>query len=135
MDRLYPLSVDTPAGTTPLLPQSTTWRLEDAKLVSVTFVIPDGHSGLTGIRLLQAGQQIVPYSNDDWFVSNDEIIDVPVNMEMTTSGLTVQTYNTDVFTHRHWLRALITDLQAAGSALAAPIPVIASDILSGTMGL
>lgn len=135
MDRLYQLTVSTPANTAILTPQSTVWRLEDAKLVSVTFLIPDGHSGLTGVRLLQAGQEIVPYSNNDWLVSNNEKIEVSVNAEMTRTGLVVQTYNTDFFPHKHYLRALITDLQASGASAGNALTATPVETLSGPLGL
>lgn len=135
MDRLYQLTVSTPANTAIIAPQSTTWRLEDAKLISVTIIVPDGHAGLTGIRLLQAGQEIAPYSNNDWFVSNNEKIDISINEEMTATGLVVQTYNTDFFPHKFWLRALIQDLTASGAAVGAALTATPADILSGPLGI
>jgi hypothetical protein len=131
MDRLYQATILTPPGTTAALPLTSNLPLEDAELVSVTILIPDGHAGLTGIRILQAGKEIVPWSNDDWLISNDEIVTVPIGNQITAVGLQIQTYNTDAFPHKHWVRALINDLNTSAAQTAAATPFIPSAVLSG----
>lgn len=108
-DRFYVNSVTTPANTAVAFPLSTKWALEDAYITIVSIVVPDGHNGLTGIRLLQANQEIIPWSNNAWLIANDEKIDIPYNGEITISGLVIQTYNTDAFDHTHNLRVVVTD--------------------------
>lgn len=130
MDRLYQITVTTPAGTTPDSPQTDVWTLEDSILESLTILIPDGHSGLTGIRIAQAQQEIVPWGNDDWLVSNNEIINVSVNEQITKTGLDIITYNQDVFDHKFWIRAVIQNLGTQSSTSAAPLQPIALDLLS-----
>jgi len=119
MNRLFPFTVLTPAGTTQGAPLSTPLPLEDAQLCKVTVIVPDGHVGLTGIRLLQAGQQIIPWSNNYYIIANDRIIEIPVDGEMTNTGLVAVTYNLDVFDHNHYLEILIADLPLPGSLSAA----------------
>lgn len=79
---------------------------------------------------MQALQEIIPWSNNDWLVSNNEIITVSVNTQVTTQGLVVETYNTDVFPHRHWVRAAISPLGSQGSAVAPALQIIPSSSLS-----
>jgi len=110
VDRLYPFTVTTPASTAIGAPQSTPLPLEDARLVQVTIIVPDGHAGLTGIRLLQASQQIIPWSNLDYIIANNRIVTIPVDGEITGTGLVAVTYNSDVFIHNHYLEVLIRDL-------------------------
>lgn len=130
MPRLYQLTVTTPSGVEPDLPQADPWPLEDAVLESVTILIPDGHSGLTGIRVKQAQQEIVPWGNDDWLISNDEIITVPIEEQITLSGLVIETYNLDVFEHRFWIRAVIQDLGTSTASTANPLQPFSSLTLS-----
>jgi hypothetical protein len=134
MERLYQTTVETPSGTTPDAPQSTVLPLEDSILGTVTIIIPDGHSGLTGIRVLYAQQEIIPWSNDDWLVSNDEKIEVGFNDQVTASGLTIVTYNLDVFPHKHWVRAQISDLTGSNTVAAATPSPIPSVVLSNLPG-
>jgi len=117
VDRLYPFTVATPAGTAILAPVTMQLPLEDALLEKITIIIPDGHVGLTGIRLQQAGQQIVPWGNFNYLVANNRVIEIPFNGEMTGTGLVALSYNLDVFDHNHYLEILIKDLPLA-SALA-----------------
>jgi hypothetical protein len=129
MDRLYQTSVTTPPGTTPAAPQSTPFPLEDANLETVTILIPDGHAGLTGIRVMMANQEIIPWSNSDWLVSNNEVITVTVNSQVTITGLVIETYNLDAFSHSHWVRAAITDLNTnPGTLTASPAVIPAADL-------
>jgi|SRR5690349_5238491 len=130
MDRLYQTTIATPAGTSSDTPLVTNFALEDAELVSVTILIPDGHAGLTGIRVLQAGQEIIPWDNDDWLVSNNEVITIPMSSEITRTGLSIETYNQDIFPHTHWVRALITNLGSTAGTVVDTVPVIPSSILS-----
>jgi hypothetical protein len=128
MDRLYPLTVTIPAQTPILTPVNQPFPLEDAELVYVHINVPPGPSSLMGFRILQAGQQIIPWGNNSFFVTDDEKIEVAVGGQITATGLIVQGYNTDVFDHTIYLRALIRDLplpsaidtSGASSALALP---------------
>lgn len=117
MDRVHPLTVLTPAGTAEVSPQSTTWELEDARLLTIRLTIPRGHNGTTGIRIEYQGTQIIPWGDVSYIVANDDKILFPVNDQITRSGLTIFTYNTDVFDHSHYLLAAIQDLPDANVVL------------------
>lgn len=110
MDRVYPLTVTTPDGTLEASPQSTTWPLEDARLLYIDLIIPAGHNGLTGLRVEYNGTQIVPWGDVSYIIANNDRIRFPVNGEITRTGLVIITYNTDVFDHSHYLYAAIQDL-------------------------
>lgn len=130
MDRLYQLTVSTMPGTTPDSPLVTQFPVEDSILQSITILIPDGHSGLTGIRLLQADQEIIPWSNNDWLISNNEIVTVNVDTQVSATALSIETYNTDVFAHSHWIRAVIADLGTSAATSNNTPSVIPADLLS-----
>lgn len=130
MDPLYQATVTTPAGTTPDLPQQTAFPLVDGTLTAVTILIPDGHAGLTGIRILQADQEIIPWSNDDWLVSNNEVIPISVNAPITAVGLTIETYNLDAFDHKHWVRAQVINIGVGSSSSNPTVPALPVDVIS-----
>lgn len=115
--RTIPFDVLTPGGTLIASPQSTPLGLEDAKLNEVRVIIPDGHCGLTGIRLLQSGQQIFPWSNLHYLIGNNRVISFPYTGEITVSGLVAVTYNLDTFNHTHYLEIVIEDITARNVAV------------------
>jgi hypothetical protein len=110
MDRLYLLSALTPKNTPIVTPVSTPWPMEDAHLDRITVIIPDGHAGLTGIRVLWAGTQIIPFSTNVYLTGNDRVVPILFDDYITISGLVIQTYNTDIFDHTFFLEAIISDL-------------------------
>lgn len=114
MDRLYYQTLTVPAGTPATAPVSQAWPLEDNQLLDVHITIPDGHCGLTGFRILQAQQQIVPFANDSFIVANDEKIDYPFDDQITSTGLVLNGYNTDIFPHTFYVRATVTNLPEPG---------------------
>lgn len=116
MNRLYETTFTVAAGTALAAPQLAPVALEDASLVSVRIVVPDGHNGFTGLQVRWGGTQIIPYGSGTWIVANDEIMDVAYEDEITATGLVLAGYNTDVFPHSFYLRWLIQDLAAAPAA-------------------
>jgi len=141
MDRLYYLTVPTPAGTPASSPISTNWPLEDNELAYVDVRVPPGPSGLLYFRILYAQQQIVPWGNNSYFNPDDEIIHWQSDAAMTVTGLVIQTYNLGSYQHTIYLRALIktmtvqeeiTASEYSGS-LALPTAPVSSDQSSGTL--
>jgi hypothetical protein len=108
MSQLWPLTVTVPAGTTADDPQITSWPLADANLDFIDIIIPDGHSGLTGIAVYWSGTQVLPWGTNSWIVANDEKVHTPIDSYITVSGLSVYAYNTGQFPHSFYLRAHVT---------------------------
>lgn len=115
MDRIYYEVVTVPAGTLQASPFSAVIPLEDNQLVSITVVVPDGHCGLTGIRLLQSQQQVFPWANNSYIVANDERIIYDYKDEIQASGMTAEGFNTDIFDHSFYFRFTITNLPEPGA--------------------
>lgn len=114
MDQLWPLTVTVPPGTLQSAPQVTPWRTDDAPELSYfDIIVPNGHNGLTGIKLLWSGTEIVPWDNTAFLTANDEKIHVEFGGYITVNALTVVTYNTDIFAHSFYLRALIKQVLPA----------------------
>lgn len=113
LGRLYYLEFTIPAGTLISAPVSQLWPLEDNYLISIEARIPPGPSGLMGFRILWSQQQIVPWGNNSWLIADDEEIPWAANTALTASALTVQGYNTGIYPHTVYLRALISTLPPA----------------------
>src|SRR5215475_13093300 len=110
MDRLYPKSVTTAPHTALVTPLSTPWPIGDFEdLLYIDIIIPDGHNGVTGIKILWSGTQVIPYDDTLFLTGNDEKVHVEVDTYITQNALTIVTYNTDVWPHTHWLRAMVLD--------------------------
>lgn len=131
-NRLYLLSVACPAGTLSSAPQSQRWDMEDAYLYRLTIVVPDGHAGLTGIRFRRSGAIVVPYTFDQFIVANDRVINFDYNGEIHSSGLVIETYNTDVFDHTFYLEATIGDTNPNPTQQVSATSAIPTAALSGT---
>lgn len=137
--RLYPATVTVPANTAIAAPFSVAIPLEDGNLVSIRLVIPDGHAGLTGIRFMRAGTQVVPYSETvTWIISNDDKIEIAYGGDITLTGLTAVAYNTDIFDHAFYVlcrvddkppRPAVTVDAATASVAVLPPDTSASDLI------
>lgn len=137
MDRLYYETVLTPANTPLATPQNTPFPLEDAQLVRVDILVPRGPSGNLGFRFLWAQQQVIPWGNNSFLVTDNEKVPVECNFAMTATGLVIQTYNTDVFDHTIYVRALIRDfvtMAAPAATITSGSLVTPSDIVSSDAG-
>ena len=127
MDRLYYESVTIPAGTPLATPVSVPWPLEDNYLKYVDIVVPSGPSGLMGFRILWASQQIIPWGNNSYLVTDNEKIHVDVDSYITVTGLVIEGYNTDIFPHTIYLRGLIQTLS--------PQQILAAEEVTGSIAL
>jgi hypothetical protein len=63
---------------------------------------------------MQAQQQIIPFANDSYIVSNDHFFEFPFEDQITATGLVLSGYNTDIFAHSYYCTATVTNLPAPG---------------------
>jgi hypothetical protein len=130
MDRYYPLTATVVSATPSTAPATFFIPLETADLVDVRIQVPAGHSGLTGIRILQSQQQIVPWGNSSWYIADDDKETFAINEQVNVNAITVQAYNTDIYEHTFYLLFHVADLTmqaAAGSSqLLGSIPGLTS---------
>lgn len=117
MDRLYPLTVTTPANTLASAPLNTPFPLEDAYLEYIHIIVPSGCVGLLAFRILWAGTQVIPWANNYFLTPDDEKIEVDFQEYMTITGLVIQSYNLDIFAHNIYIRALIKSGPLPGEPL------------------
>jgi hypothetical protein len=128
MDRIYYQVLTIPAGTPPTAPVSIAWPLEDNQLRELTVQVPDGPSGLAGFNIVRAGQQIIPFANDTYIVSNDRTFVFPFEDQISASGLVGTGYNTDIYDHSFYLTATVTNLPLPGEEPEAEVVAPGSQI-------
>jgi hypothetical protein len=107
--RIWELQITVPAGTVIAAPLVTPWLTEDNLLNTVELVIPPGHNGLTGIRVMKGDVPIIPYSANSFIVGNNYAHEFTVNDYVQTSDVKVQTYNIGSYPHTFYLRATLSD--------------------------
>lgn len=73
--------------------------------------VPPGHSGFTGIALIDSNQFILPYAQPGpaWITDDDELLDYPYGKQLG-SNVAVAMYNTGTFTHGWQLRFVYTPM-------------------------
>lgn len=134
MDRYYPLSPEVAGQGTIGNPSSFAAITENAWLVDVEIIIPSGHVGLTGIRVMQSGQQIIPWGNLSWITGDNYQRVFAVNTEIGARSLSVQAYNTDFFAHTFHVRFHLRDLDDIRGEPVTALPGTIQDILDLTSG-
>lgn len=123
--RVYEADLTVPAATPAAAPVSMLWAFDQGTLVSVRIVVPSGHSGLTGIRVLWAGTPIIPFAGAGFIISDDDKMEWEINQEINAGSITVQGYNTDIYPHTFYLRGLLLGLGASQPASLVAVPAAA----------
>lgn len=133
-NRLYKLDFTVPANTPKTAPITTPFTLEDAILVSMTIVVPPGHVGLTGIRIVRSQQQVIPFGNLSFLVMDNEKLEIDLNEEIQRKALVASAFNTDIFPHTFYIRAVIADLGSSTSQQQSILPASLSTGVDSTLG-
>lgn len=94
---LYQRSLTIPANTPASDPESATLKLTLGTVTRVEVEFPGGCCGLVGVRVYDKGWQIVPWTRDEWLVSDDFVpaSEAPYPMPSAPYILTLFGYNTD----------------------------------------
>jgi hypothetical protein len=122
--RIELFHVTVPAGTASTAPQETTLNAPDGVLERLQVFIPPGPSGLVGFRLHHSGQMVIPSSNADFIITDNEHIDWDMEGFPTGNRWSVVAYNTDVNPHTLEFRFLMRETPRPTASTTAPfIPV------------
>lgn len=121
--RIEVFDVAVPAGTPKAAPIEVLTNFPQGEAVGVTIIIPDGHNGLTGIRLAIAHAQAIPATAGAWIVGNDDEIELDTIGYLNNGAWSAFAYNLDAFLHTFHVRFEVADFPLlAGVPLEAPIP-------------
>lgn len=119
-DRIEQFEVVVPAGTPRSAPLEIATGFNPGELEEIEIVIPDGHSGLTGIALALAHQVLIPETAGQFVTSNDEVIHWPVHNFPNSGAWSAFVFNSDVFDHAFFVRYLVREI-GSGVVLTEPI--------------
>ena len=97
-------TVTCPAGTAASSPVTTATTLGVVDVSDIQIVIPRGHSGLTGLRILLGGSQVLPRNDGGWIIGDDERLEYPVTGYLNTGLWKAQMYNTGIYDHSWQIR-------------------------------
>lgn len=78
----------------------------------IEITIPDGHAGLTGIRLLQAHTPVIPSTSNAYIIGNDRTLSWDLTNYLDNGGWSVQCFNTDQYDHTFHIAFLVNELSA-----------------------
>lgn len=138
MDRYYAINVLTAAGTQKTFSIITKVLLENALLVDIGVLIPSGHGGLTGVRILSSNQLVLPFNGGAYIIADNYDHIFPVGTEIGVRSISIETYNEDVYDHTHYLKFHLTDLAPTGvsspSQASASLVTAISEGAPGTTG-
>lgn len=121
--RVYEGDLTVPAGTPASAPVSSVINMPVGEIARVTLVVPDGHSGLTGLQMQLAGTSIVPYGPGTWITANGYQDSWDIDQPVNPGQFALVGYNTDAFQHTFYVRILWQPPAAAqgvSATLAAP---------------
>lgn len=129
-DRIETPVITVPAGTLAAAPQTTALTLRDAVLERIEVRIPPGPSGLVGFAFLHSGQQVIPFIEGQWIITDDESLDWAVENYPTGNKWSIRAYNTDVYEHSLYLRLHFREIVRPASGSPEPIAIVS---LSGAV--
>lgn len=113
------------AGTPADGPQTASLAMPARIVVGVQVRIPPGPSGTVGFRLTSGGVSMIPVEDDQWIITDDEVIDWTVDGYIDSGAWQIQAYNTGRYPHTLYIRFLLQPTTATTVATATLIPASA----------
>ena len=110
-------AVAIPAGTAIAAPQITNLAMPARIVRAVRIRIPPGPNGQVGFALGAAGVRIIPYGANQWLVGNDEIIDWPLEGQISSGAWQFQGYNLGANVHTIYVSFALDPPQRAGGGV------------------
>lgn len=83
---------------------------------TIQIIVPRGPSGLMGFAIGAAGQNVIPYNNGAWIVSDDEKLSWDVDEQINSGAWQLQGYNTGQYDHTVYVRFLLDLVQQQQTA-------------------
>lgn len=124
-ERIESVTITVPSGTAATAPQVTALSLRDAVMERIEIRVPPGPSGLVGFAFLHSGQQVIPFTDGQWIVTDNEALNWDVERYPTGDAWAVQAYNVDVFDHTVYLRLHLRELPLPAPQPQRPVAVVA----------
>lgn len=121
-------TITVPGGTVEASPQVTDldWRQGYPERVEIR--IPPGPSGLVGVRFLHSGTLIIPKSNDEWLITDNEPVNWPLEGYPYNANWQVQSYNLDIYEHTFQVRMLLNEIGVQAGPSFTPLVITPSGL-------
>lgn len=122
-NRIEVFDVTVAAGVTATAPTETATAFASGIVTRVEITIPNGHAGLTGIRLAVAHGVVIPNNTGAWIVGNATELGYDLVGQLDSGAWSAFTYNTDVYAHTFHVRFAVLDEYLLETPTA-PAPVV-----------
>jgi hypothetical protein len=104
--------VSIPRSTPIATPAVIALPFDDGQVDRIEMRWPPGPSGLVGIKVRHSGQTVIPFSDNTWLKTNDEVVIWPLENYPEANAWTVLGYNLDIYDHAIQFRLLVNDAPA-----------------------
>ncbi len=115
-NRIEAFAVLVTAGTAQTAAVTTDVSFADGLVQRIELDVPSGHVGLTGIQILSAKGQLIPYTFGTFLVANDHDFGWNMVGVIDTGSFQAKCFNADVFDHTFYLRFSVLDFAYATAA-------------------
>lgn len=109
---VYAYQITIPANTPSSSPYEVRKTVRGYELRRIIVLIPDGHFGLTGLRVIYGVDNIIPDNPDGWIIGNDESVPFFVYFKLPERETTLrfQGYNLDdTYDHSFYVRVEVLE--------------------------
>jgi hypothetical protein len=117
--RIEKVDLVIPAGTPIAAPVSQQLFTTRGTVTRLDIRVPPGPWGTVGFSFWHSSEQIIPKIPGTWIITNDEMIQWPLNGYSDQPSWLVRGYNTDIYTHTIYVTTLIEDWQPGGPVVVA----------------
>lgn len=124
VNRVEAAAVLVTASTAKAAAVTTDVSFQDGIVQWIELTVPDGHFGLTGIQILSANGQAIPYTFGEYIVADDYTKTFDLVGQIDTGSWQAKCYNTDIFDHTFYLRFGVLDFGYAPASQ--PIPPLST---------
>lgn len=109
VNRIEAASVLVPAGTASASPQLTDVSFQDGVVQWIEVDVPSGHNRLTGLQILAAHGQMIPYTFGEFLIVSGRELHYDLQGLIDTGSFQANAYNTDIYDHTFYIRFGVLD--------------------------
>lgn len=127
-NRVEAFAVTVTAGTAKASAVETATTFADGTVTRIELDVPAGHARLTGIQILWAHAQVIPFTVNTFLVADNDKLAYDMQPGRDTGQWAVKCFNTDVYDHTFYLRFGVQDYAFRGAATVPP-PTLVTPVL------
>lgn len=124
VNRVEAFAVTVTANTAKASASTTDVSFPDGVVQRIELDVPNGHNGFTGIQILAALGQVIPFTKGAFLVADGHDFGWDMIGQIDTGSWQAKTYNTDVYDHTFYLRFSVLDFGYLTVATPPVAPVV-----------